>query len=69
MSLLNNLGSFLGSVAAKCQEVQQYQREYEAMSDYELKKEYMDLKNKSGTEESNRLVAVKLVLQSRGYGK
>ena len=69
MSFLDKAGSFLGAVAAKYQEVQQYQHEYEMMTDNELKKEYMDLKDKSGTEASNRLEAVKIVLRSRGYGK
>ncbi len=68
-SFLNILGSFLGAAAAKYQEVQQYLPEYEMMTDNELKKEYMDLKDKSGTEASNRLAAVKIVLNSRGYGK
>ena len=68
-SFLNILGSFLGAAAAKSQEIQQYLPEYETMTDNELKKEYMDLKNEYGTEAGNRLTAVKIVLKSRGYGK
>ena len=64
---LDSLGGFLGKMAAMSQEIQGYKSEYECMSDSDLKREYNSLRNRSGTEYRNRLTAVKMVLQDRGY--
>ncbi len=65
--LLDELGSFMGQMAARMQEIQTYKSEYEGMSDYDLKREYNDLKGKRDSESQNRLKAVKMVLTDRGY--
>lgn len=67
MGFLDSLGSFAGKMAAKAQEIQAYKGEYEEMSDYDLKREYRELKGKSSTEAQNRFLAVKMVLTDRGY--
>lgn len=69
MGFLDILGSGLGKMAAAGKEVLMYKSEYESMTDTELKREYQDLKNRSGTEYRHRLMAVKFVLQDRGYGQ
>jgi hypothetical protein len=69
MGFLDGLGSALGKLGAMAQEVQGYKGEYESMSDVDLKREYNALKNKSGTENKNRLMAVTAVLKDRGYGQ
>ncbi len=69
MGFLDGLGSVLGMMAANAQEIQNYKNEYEIMTDTELKREYQDLKHRSGTEYEHRLKAVRSVLQDRGYGK
>lgn len=69
MGFMDGLGNVLGGMAAKAQTLQSYKLEYESMSDSELKREYQDLRKRSGTEARDRLIAVKSVLQDRGYGQ
>lgn len=68
MGFKDSIGDYMGKAAARANELQRYLREYEVMTDYELKKEYNDLRGRSGREESNRLAAVACVLRNRGYG-
>lgn len=68
MGFMDIIGDCMGKAAARMNEIQQYAREYEVMTDDELKKEYNDLRGRSGTEERNRLAAVVYVLKNRGYG-
>jgi len=67
MGFLDALGSGLGKMAAMTQEIQGYKSEYESMSNFDLEREFNALKNRSGTEYRNRLMAVKMVLTDRGY--
>lgn len=67
MGFLDSLGNTIGKMAAQAQEIQGYKSEYESMSDYDLKREFNSLRNKSGTECRNRFTAVKMVLRDRGY--
>lgn len=67
MGFLDSLGNTIGKMAAQAQEVQGYKNEYESMSDYDLKREFNNLRNKSGIEYKNRFMAVKMVLRDRGY--
>lgn len=67
MGFLDSLGSAVGKMAAQAQEIQGYKSEYEYMSDSDLKREFNNLRNKSGTEYKNRFMAVKMVLKDRGY--
>ena len=67
MGFLDSLGSAVGKMAAQAQEIQGYKSEYEYMSDNDLKREFNNLRNKSGTEYKNRFMAVKMVLKDRGY--
>ena len=69
MGFMDGLGNVLGGMAAKAQTLQSYKLEYESMSDSELKREYQDLRKRGGTEARDRLIAVKSVLQDRGYGQ
>lgn len=69
MGFLDVLGKGLGKMAAKAQELQNYKIEYESMSDSELKREYQYLRGRSEKEFKDRFIAVKLVLQDRGYGQ
>jgi hypothetical protein len=66
MGFFDALGSIVGKMAAMGQEIQGYKSEYESMSDNDLKRAYENLKNKSGTEERYRLMAVMSVLKDRG---
>ena len=66
MGFLDSLGKGLGKLAAIGEEVQSLKGDYVHMSDNELKREYNDLRKKSGTENRNRLMAVKSVLADRG---
>lgn len=68
MGFLDVLGSGLGKMAAAGKEVLMHKSEYESMTETELKREYQDLKNRSGTEYRHRLMAVRSILQDRGYG-
>lgn len=69
MGFLDALGSMAGKIAAMGQEMLAYKSEYEFMSDNDLKREYKELKNKSGAENKSRLAAVTSVLKDRGYGQ
>ena len=66
-SIFDSLGSTLGKMAADNNEILEYKSEYECMSDYDLKREYNNLKNKSREDLRKRFIAVKLVLKDRGY--
>ena len=68
MGFLDFLGSAMGSMAAKMQEAQSYMSEYEPMTDKELIREYNDLKGRSGREVEARKMAVRTILNQRGYG-
>ena len=70
MSFGSFLGETLGKMGAQAQEVQGYKAEYERWSDRELQREYKRLRSAgSGDEVRFRLVAVKMILRDRGYGK
>ena len=67
MGFLEILGDVLGTMAAQAPEIKRFKAEYEWMSDYDLKREYNRLRNAYGTENNNRLLAVKWVFKDRGY--
>jgi hypothetical protein len=69
MGFLDVLGGALGKAAAIGKEVQAYKSQYESWRDDELKREHSKLKGASGTENKYRLIAVRSVLNDRGYGK
>lgn len=66
MGFFDSFGKVLGKLAAIGEEVKNLKSDYECMSDNELKREYNVLRTKSGSENRNRLMAVKLVLADRG---
>ena len=65
--LLDLVGSMAGSLAAQGKEMEKYKSEYETMSDTNLEQEFLYLKGKEGTEHRLRFMAVRSVLQDRGY--
>lgn len=72
MGFLDFLGEVAGSMAAKAQVLQNYKKEYEEMSDNNLKREYNKLKEETQSswcsqEKKDRFSAVKMVLRDRGY--
>lgn len=69
MGFMDSLGGMMGKMAAQAQEMQGYKSEYELMTIDELKREYRDLKNRSGSTYKLRIAAIRSVLQDRGYGQ
>ena len=64
-------GDFLGKVAGKfvaeAEEANMYKHGYERMNDADLIREYKAMKSKSGTEYRLRRLAIKMILNDRGY--
>lgn len=63
MGFLDTLGSMLGKMAAKGQEINGYKADYQFMDNQQLWQEYCSLKSMSGEVYENRCSAVKLVLK------
>lgn len=63
MEFLERLGTVLGKLAAKNQEINNYKADYRGMNKEDLWKEYCELKSRSGETYKNRCQAVKIVLK------
>ena len=69
MGFLDFAGEMLGKIAVQAKEMDGYKREYEGMSNNQLKVEFDAIKNKRGDEYNLRRCAIKSVLSDRGYGQ
>ena len=67
MGLMDFLGDVAGKFNAMGEKVMEYQNEYEGMSNEELKAEFLSIKNKSGEEFKLRRMAIKVILNNRGF--
>lgn len=63
MGFLDTLGSVLGKMAAKAEEINDYKADYQYMDKEQLWQEYCSLKSRSGEVYANRRSAVKMVLK------
>lgn len=70
MGFFEGLGSFMGTLVEKGQQLQErikiYRPEYENMSNAKLKEELNRWKSKSGAEAEARRAAIRKILEERG---
>lgn len=67
--LMDFTGDMVGRMAAMAEEVQQYKLEYESLSDNDLKRKYLSLRERNDKTSSRRKQALKMIMQDRGMIK